>query len=160
MRPETGVPRSLLAILGVLAVATLALAQSFPWPPKPRAEQPAAVPAQAAPERSPSTPQPPVGGVPLPSPSFEPGPVATVTTAAPPARAPIDWRILENPNGPHTALFFDPVRQVFAVYHIDSGSGQIMLKSIRSLSADLRLEQFNSSNPAPKDIQAMLEEAR
>ncbi len=70
------------------------------------------------------------------------------------------WKILENPNGPHTALVFDPVRQVFAVYHVDAASGQIMLKSVRNLSADLQLPQFNSSNPAPKDIQGMLNEAR
>ena len=120
-----------MAILGLLAVSTVAIAQLGSRTS--RANQAESSPA---------------------------APVATVVAAGPPSRAPVDWRILENPNGPHTALFFDPVRQVFAVYHVDSGSGQIMLKSIRNLSADLRLDQFNSSNPAPKDIQSMLEEAR
>lgn len=164
MRPKIGVPQGLMAVVVVFvvvgALATLAVAQSFPWPPKPRTDQPAASPAQAVPEAPPSVSQPSLGASPDSLPSLEAGPVAPVVAAATPARAPIDWRILENPNGPHTALFFDPVRQVFAVYHVDSGSGQIMLKSIRNLSADLRLDQFNSSNPAPKDIQAMLEEAR
>jgi len=86
-------------------------------------------------------------------------PAAAAVGQAGPA-APLDWRILENPNGQHTALIFDPVRRVFAVYHVDSASGQIMLRSVRSVSADLRLEQFNSSNPAPKDIRGMLDEAR
>ena len=82
------------------------------------------------------------------------------TVAASLAGGQTQWKILENPNGPHAALIFDPVRQVFAVYHIDAASGQIMLKSVRNLAADLRLEQFNSGAPAPKDIQAMLDEAR
>ena len=160
LRLDPPASRGLLAILGVTAAATLAIAQSFPWPPKAKTTAPLATERTVAPaagNEAPAGAEQPAFSAPA---GFEPTPVAPVVAAAPPARAPVDWRILENPNGPHTALFFDPVRQVFAVYHVDSGSGQIMLKSIRNLSADLRLDQFNSSNPAPKDIQAMLEEAR
>lgn len=160
MRLESPASRGLLAIVGVIAATTFTIAQSFPWPPKPKGSTPAAAVETTAPAADPGIP---VGAeqqaFSAPS-GFATAPVAPVAAVAPPARAPVDWRILENPNGPHTALFFDPVRQVFAVYHVDSGSGQIMLKSIRNLTADLRLDQFNSSNPAPKDIQAMLEEAR
>lgn len=160
LRLEPRATRGLFAILGVTAAATLAIAQNFPWPPKAKTAAPAATAGTVAAEAGDGVPagaEQPAFSAPS---GFDSAPVAPVATAAPPARAPVDWRILENPNGPHTALFFDPVRQVFAVYHVDSGSGQIMLKSIRNLSADLRLDQFNSSNPAPKDIQAMLEEAR
>lgn len=85
--------------------------------------------------------------------------------SAPPPRAAgpqnrLTWQILENPNGPHTALILDPVRQVFAVYHVDPGSGEIKLKSVRNLSHDLRLPHHNSNSPTPKDIQLMLEDSR
>lgn len=157
--------RNALILLGGVAVAlagvSAATAQRFVWPPTRSA--PASEPSAA-------TNQP---TAPVEKPAWEaiqPAPAAVATPAAMPAMrlapvaqgqsATIDWRILENPQGPHTALFFDPVRQVFAVYHVDSASGQIMLKSVRNVSADLRLDQFNSSNPAPKDIQSMLDEAR
>ncbi len=66
-----------------------------------------------------------------------------------------EWQILQNPNGPHTAILFDPIRQVIAVYQIDSASGAITLKSVRNVSWDLRIEDYNSNKPAPKDIRAM-----
>ncbi|MEQ8846212.1 hypothetical protein [Botrimarina sp.] len=79
-----------------------------------------------------------------------------------PASGPgvVDWKILENRNGKHLALVFDPIRRVFAVYQVDAESGEIMLRSVRNLTADLSLPQYNSSNPAPRDIQVMLDEAR
>lgn len=142
-----------------LLAASVATAQRFVWPPT---QSPKPLPAgqptggEAA-ESTWDTVQPATAAVqaaPAVMPAMRVAPVARGEGA------PIDWRILENPQGPHVALFFDPVRQVFAVYHVDSASGQIMLKSVRRLSADLQLEQFNSSTPAPKDIQAMLDEAR
>jgi hypothetical protein len=69
------------------------------------------------------------------------------------------WRILQNPNGPHTVLFFDPLNQSLAVYHVDAVTGQITLKSVRNLSADLQLPEYNSSKPSPKEIQQMIDEA-
>lgn len=141
----------LVLTLGCAAVAT---AQRFVWPPtrattsKPEVEAPSEAGWDA------DLPSDARNASPVAMPAMRVTPVSTGQSAA------LDWRILENPQGPHTALFFDPVRQVFAVYHVDSASGQIMLRSVRSLAADLRLEQFNSSNPAPKDIKSMLDEAR
>lgn len=65
------------------------------------------------------------------------------------------WQILQNPNGPHTAILFDPNRQVIAVYQIDSASGAITLKSVRNVSWDLQIEDYNSNKPAPQDIRSM-----
>lgn len=151
-----------LAVLAVFGLAGVAMAQSFVWPPtrdaaaQPQASQPTTPAAQMAAERQLQSP------VPVPQAGGPAQPVAAVRSVPiePAAGGRLDWRVLDNTNGPHVAMIFDPVRQVFAVYHVDSASGQIMLKSVRNLSADLRLDQFNSSNPAPKDIQSMLDEAR
>ncbi len=170
-----------LAVVLMLAVATAVAAQGFVWPPaegdrrvKSGGAKTGRIQAIEQPLAADPLPTNPLETDPLPTdrlPSEEPLSFAARSTtaaaspplpavAAPPAGGQTQWKILENPNGPHAALIFDPVRQVFAVYHIDAGSGQIMLKSVRNLSADLRLEQFNSGAPAPKDIQAMLDEAR
>lgn len=145
--------RMALAI-ALASVAGVAAAQRFVWPPTgstqaaPRPETPAASAEDDWDRVAPTSAQ------------TAAMPAMRVAPAARPSDAPIDWRILDNPNGPDTALFFDPVRRVFAVYHVDSASGQIMLKSVRSLAADLQLEQYDTSKPGPRDIQQMLDEAR
>lgn len=143
--------RHILLVGIALSLATGAAAQRFLWPPT--EENSGRGPAETAPAVDVAVEQT-VAEVP------EPRAIAPTTRPASPSASPIAWQILENPNGPNAAYIFDPVRQVFAVYHVDSASGQIMLKSVRSLAADLQLDQFNSSNPAPKDIQSMLNEAR
>lgn len=159
-RPSITLRWTPLVLVPVLATA--AAAQRFVWPPAAgdrmappeatAAEAPGQVGFDAEPPLTLAARPEGLGGQPMAAaPAIQPA-------SAGPGR--LDWQILENPNGPHTALIFDPVRQVFAVYHVDAASGQIMLKSVRNLSADLRLEQFNSGAPAPKDIQAMIDEAR
>ena len=153
-----------LAIGLTFAVASVVGAQGFVWPPA-AGDRAAQGEANAAEIQAIDQPQAgsPLAEEPLTFASRQAavaGNQPPASMAAPLGGSPTQWKILENPNGPHTALIFDPVRQVFAVYHVDSASGQIMLKSVRNLSADLRLEQFNSGAPAPKDIQAMLDEAR
>ncbi|TWU00210.1 hypothetical protein Pla108_11560 [Botrimarina colliarenosi] len=166
MRLVTPTAARWLAVLVVVGSASVALAQRFVWPPA-AGDRMADNTAPAASTAAPGDEEPPLNLASRADETPVSRPFATVTAAAMPTPSPapaggnrLDWQILENPNGPHTALIFDPVRQVFAVYHVDSASGQIMLKSVRNLSADLRLPQFNSSNPAPKDIQSMLDEAR
>ncbi|MEO0529559.1 MAG: hypothetical protein AAF266_03175 [Planctomycetota bacterium] len=147
--------RVIALLIGIgVSVATGAAAQRFLWPPADRTSNQQAVYEDELGAPVESAVAPTVAAVP------EPRVAVPTTRPAPPSAGPIAWKILENPNGPNAAYIFDPVRQVFAVYHVDSTSGQIMLKSVRSLAADLQLDQFNSSNPAPKDIQSMLDEAR
>lgn len=64
----------------------------------------------------------------------------------------ITCQILPNPQGHYTAFVFDSVRGVLAVYMIDQGTGQINLKSVRQVSWDLRLEEFNTNKPSPSDL--------
>jgi hypothetical protein len=46
----------------------------------------------------------------------------------------------------------DPRQRAVAVYHVDRSTGEIALKSVRNLTWDLQMVQFNSGNPLPQDI--------
>lgn len=52
----------------------------------------------------------------------------------------------------------DPRTRAACVYHIDRGTGEITLKSVRNLHFDLQLTEFNSTSPRPREIRAMLEQ--
>jgi hypothetical protein len=44
-----------------------------------------------------------------------------------------------------------------AVYHIDTTSGEISLKSVRNINYDLRMIEFNGTSPLPREIRSLLE---
>lgn len=50
----------------------------------------------------------------------------------------------------------DSKTRVMSVYHIEHKTGTIQLTSVRSLSADLEIDAFNTSSPLPKEVRAML----
>ena len=52
----------------------------------------------------------------------------------------------------------DPETRTLAVYHIDTGSGEVVLKSVRNIHYDLRMMEFNGTNPLPGEIRAILEQ--
>ncbi|MEM9352835.1 MAG: hypothetical protein AAGA92_07460 [Planctomycetota bacterium] len=58
---------------------------------------------------------------------------------------------------PLTVVVVEPVRQVLGVYHVSRDTGEIKLKSIRSLQADLQMQEFNSPDLAPGNIQKRLQ---
>lgn len=51
-----------------------------------------------------------------------------------------------------TVTVIDPKQRVMAVYHVDRGTGEISPKSVRNITWDLQLTEFNSGNPLPQDI--------
>ena len=59
-------------------------------------------------------------------------------------------------SGRQMLLVIDPERQVLAVYHIETVSGQVSLLSTRALGYDLQLEDFNAEDPKPAAIKKML----
>jgi len=58
--------------------------------------------------------------------------------------------------GPQQLLILDARTRSLAVYHVDRGSGQVVLKSARNLQADLMLDEFNSGEPSPQEIRSLL----
>jgi hypothetical protein len=67
--------------------------------------------------------------------------------------------LLTNTVGPvHWLYLIDTKKRAFAIYGIDptSPKGTVKLVASRQYRWDLELEQFNNSEPAPADIEAMV----
>jgi hypothetical protein len=46
---------------------------------------------------------------------------------------------------------------VMSVYHLELSSGAITLRSVRNITWDLQLREFNGVAPLPQEIRALLE---
>ena len=51
----------------------------------------------------------------------------------------------------------DPQLRALSIYEISRTSGAITLKSVRNVGWDLRLEEFNSTAPTPREIRSLVE---
>jgi hypothetical protein len=60
-------------------------------------------------------------------------------------------------NGRQQITVIDPVKRVMCVYHIDLPSGGITLKSVRNISGDLQIDDFNGASPLPREVREQLE---
>ncbi len=56
------------------------------------------------------------------------------------------------PNGTQQLVVIDSRIRSMAVYQIDAAQGKIQLKSVRNLSWDLAMEQFNGQAPLPSEL--------
>jgi len=63
-------------------------------------------------------------------------------------------------DGRQQITVIDPKQRVMAVYHVDRATGGVALKSVRNLTWDLQIEDYNSGSPAPRDIRALKEQQR
>ncbi len=52
----------------------------------------------------------------------------------------------------------DPRLRVMSVYHIESSTGKIALRSVRNIQWDLQMNHLNNENPLPQEIRALLEQ--
>ncbi len=52
----------------------------------------------------------------------------------------------------------DPRRRVMSVYHIETATGKIALKSVRDIQWDLKITDLNNENPLPQEIRSLLEQ--
>jgi hypothetical protein len=59
-------------------------------------------------------------------------------------------------DGQQQITVIDTKTRVMAVYHAAHKSGVITLKSVRNISADLMLDDFNTDSPLPREIRAIL----
>ena len=58
---------------------------------------------------------------------------------------------------PQLVTVIDPQQRVLAVYHVDRSTGKIVPKSIRNITWDLQMIEFNSGDPLPQDIRSGLQ---
>ena len=54
-------------------------------------------------------------------------------------------------------ILIDPIQRRMAVYQIEGENGAIQLQSVRNLGADLQVQEFNSGDPSPIDMQKLLD---
>lgn len=54
-------------------------------------------------------------------------------------------------NGVHQLVVLDPAIRSLAVYHVDS-TGNVQLRSVRSMVWDLKMEEFNGLAPLPSEL--------
>jgi hypothetical protein len=59
-------------------------------------------------------------------------------------------------DGRQQVTVIDSKTRVMSVYHIEHASGAIALKSVRDISADLQMDEFNTASPLPREIRAMI----
>jgi hypothetical protein len=52
----------------------------------------------------------------------------------------------------------DSRQRVLSVYHIDTTTGKIALKSIRNIHWDLQIDHLNTDEPLPQQIRSMWEQ--
>jgi hypothetical protein len=57
--------------------------------------------------------------------------------------------------GPQSVVVVAPAERVLAVYHVDKTTGEITLRSVRNITWDLQMLEFNSGEPLPQDIRKM-----
>jgi hypothetical protein len=50
----------------------------------------------------------------------------------------------------------DPIQRVMGIYQVDRSTGEIALRSVRNLTWDLQMIEFNSGKPMPQDIRSGL----
>ena len=56
------------------------------------------------------------------------------------------------PNGIQQIIVVDTDVKSMAAYQIDPANGRIVLKSVRKLTWDLQMEQFNAQTPLPSEL--------
>jgi hypothetical protein len=58
--------------------------------------------------------------------------------------------------GGQQLVLVDARTRVIGVYHVDRGTGQVVLKCVRNVQADLSMDDFNSGIPSPQEIRSLL----
>ena len=64
---------------------------------------------------------------------------------------------VQDSEGNQQVTLIDPVGRAMSVYHIETATGEITLKSVRRFHWDLQMEEFNGTSPSPRDIRSLIE---
>jgi hypothetical protein len=85
-------------------------------------------------------------------------PIASSPSIGQPSSQPTSnliTHVLPAEGGAPAVVVVDPGQRVLAVYHIDKTTGEIALRSVRNITWDLQMVEFNSGEPLPQDIRKM-----
>jgi hypothetical protein len=52
----------------------------------------------------------------------------------------------------------DPDTRVLGVYHIESSTGEVTLKSVRNIHWDLQMIEFNGTHPLPREVRSIIDQ--
>lgn len=78
------------------------------------------------------------------------------------ARGDLITHVHDLEGGKLRVVVIDPQTRTMGIYDIEQGNGQgngkIQLKSVRRISADLQMLEFNSGEPSPEEIQSRLDQ--
>jgi hypothetical protein len=75
-------------------------------------------------------------------------------SAPPPSAGALISHVIPDDTGSKVVVI-DGSQRVMAVYHVDKTSGAITLSSVRNLTWDLQMMQYNSGKPLPQEIRDM-----
>ena len=75
----------------------------------------------------------------------------------PPAAAAMTVLRLDADDAGDHVIVVDPATKVMSTYYVSRESGKMTLRSVRNLTWDLQLEDFNPTTPSPKDIRAVIQ---
>ena len=84
--------------------------------------------------------------------SSEPAAVGQGTYTPQPSTGTLVMHVLPAEGGPPSVVVVDTSQRVLAVYHVDRSTGEITLRSVRNLTWDLEMLEYNSGEPLPQDI--------
>jgi hypothetical protein len=87
--------------------------------------------------------------------SSEPAGVGQGPFAPDPSSSALVTHVLPAESGSQAVVVVDAGQRVMAVYHVDKTTGEIALRSVRNLTWDLQMLEFNSGEPLPQDIRDM-----
>lgn len=87
-------------------------------------------------------------------------PMVSYQPAQPAGTSPggLTTHVLPADGGAQALVVVDPVQKVLAVYHVDRVTGEVTLCSVRNISWDLQMPEYNGVKPLPQDIRNMREE--
>jgi hypothetical protein len=55
-------------------------------------------------------------------------------------------------------VVIDPRERVLGVYHVNLLTGEVELKSVRNVTWDLQMLEFNGVSPLPREIRSLVEQ--
>jgi hypothetical protein len=87
----------------------------------------------------------------------EPAVAATASIPQSAASGDLIAHVTTADGGQQFVTVIDPEKRVMAVYHVDRSDGKITPKSVRNITWDLQMVEYNSGKPLPQDIRSGLQ---